>query len=152
MTRGHTAQASRPCWKNQRHRDLIEHFGNDVLARVSAGVSSVRDRVSASSIAASMTPQRLPVHCAQPDALTAEQMTTVQRDAEIMAALLRDHPDDIRSLCNDMIAGRIDSAKETALRVGLSESGFKMQGGGMWPYIVGFGVCILIVAAVTRPE
>jgi hypothetical protein len=60
MINGHTAQASRPCWKNHRHRDLIEHFGSGESSAAESPCVSVW--ASTSSIAASMTPQRLPVH------------------------------------------------------------------------------------------
>jgi hypothetical protein len=77
------------------------------------------------------------------DAVTPEQMKVAAKDAEIVLGLMRDYPDDMRSFYNDIVAGRTETAKETATRIGLSESSFKQQGGGMWPFILGVGVIIM---------
>jgi hypothetical protein len=86
------------------------------------------------------------------DVVTPEQMKVVLRDAELMTGLLRDKPDDMRSLLNDVVAGRTDAAKETARRIGLSEADFKGQGGGMWPWIAVVGIVILACAAFGCPS
>ena len=61
--------------------------------------------------------------------VTPEQMKIALKDAELMLELLRDRPDEMRSLYNDVVAGRTDAVKETATRIGLSESSFRERGG-----------------------
>ena len=63
------------------------------------------------------------------DVVTPEQMKIALKDAELMLELLRDRPDEMRSLYNDVVAGRTDAVKETATRIGLSESSFRERGG-----------------------
>jgi len=47
MINGQTAQASRPCWKNQRQWDLIEHFGSgESSAGTAAEVSCALARLA----------------------------------------------------------------------------------------------------------
>ncbi len=87
--------------------------------------------------------ESLTVELSATDAVTSEGMKTALRDAELMMELFRDHPDDLRSFYNDVVAVRTDTARETALRMGLTESSFKQQGGGMWPYIIGVGIVIM---------
>ena len=77
------------------------------------------------------------------DVVSPEQMKIALKDAELMLGLLRDRPDEMRSLYNDVVAGRSDAVKETSARIGLSESAFREKGGGMWPYILGVGVVIM---------
>lgn len=77
------------------------------------------------------------------DIVSAESMTIAARDAELMAAMFRDHADDLRSFYNDVVAGRGEAAAATARKIGLDETSFKKQGGGMWPFILGVGVIIL---------
>lgn len=86
------------------------------------------------------------------DVVTPEQMKVVLRDAELMTGLFRDKPDDVRSLLNDVVAGRTDAARETARRIGFSEADFKAQGGGMWPWIAAVGVVIMACAAFGCPS
>lgn len=87
--------------------------------------------------------ESLTVELSPTDAVTPDGMKTAVKDAELMMELFRDHPDDLRSFYNDVVAGRTDNARETAIRIGLTESSFKQQGGGMWPFIIGVGIVIM---------
>ena len=83
------------------------------------------------------------MYVAPEDVVSAENMKIAARDAELMAGIFRDHADDLRSFYNDVVAGRGESASATAQKIGLNETSFKKEGGGMWPFILGAGVIIL---------
>jgi hypothetical protein len=57
--------------------------------------------------------------------------------------MLRDHPE-------EMTAIRIDSAKENARKINLTEEAFQEQGGGLlWWFMIGVAAGMIIVAAAT---
>ena len=51
-------------------------------------------------------------------------------DSEMMATLLRQNPDEIASIVNDVFAGRVTSAAEAARQIGFTEENFQRNGGG----------------------
>lgn len=66
-----------------------------------------------------------------------KEMRTALADAQILASLLEEQPDEIAALVNGALQGRIAEAKERATRVGLTEEEFQRRGGGKvyWLYI-----------------
>jgi hypothetical protein len=75
--------------------------------------------------------------------MRSTDMGKVVADAEIVASLLKDHPDEMVEIFNSIVAGRTDETKEIATRLGLNEESFQQQEGGMWFYIAMVGVVIL---------
>jgi hypothetical protein len=71
-------------------------------------------------------------------------------DSEIITRMLRDHPEEMTAIFNDFLAGRIDSAKENARKINLTEEAFQEQGGGLlWWFMIGVAAGMIIVAAAT---
>jgi len=74
-------------------------------------------------------------------------------DTEIVASLLRKYPDEMAGMINDALAGRHESAKAVARKIGFSEEAFKEQEGGylFCAGIILFGAFILGYAAFHEP-
>ncbi len=73
-------------------------------------------------------------------------------DSEMLTSLLRNHPDEMSGILNDVLAGRTEMARQRASTIGLSEEAFQQQGGGFW-MAIGIAVCagiIFAAAATTR--
>jgi hypothetical protein len=87
------------------------------------------------------------MHVSADDVVSPELIRTAARDAELMAQLLRERPDEMREFYNHVVNDRREEGTRLARSIGLSELRFKEQGGGMWPYILGAAVVILGCAA-----
>ncbi|MFN0138888.1 MAG: hypothetical protein ACKVQW_02220 [Pyrinomonadaceae bacterium] len=70
-------------------------------------------------------------------------------DSEALTKMLQDHPNEMVAIVNDTFAGRSESAKSNAAKIGLSEEAFQNLGGG-WVWCLMIGICagaIFVLAA-----
>jgi len=65
-------------------------------------------------------------------------------DSEMVTSLLREYPTEMASIINDTLAGRIGTAKATALKIGLTEKAFQEQGGGIL-FWLGIAFCVGVI-------
>jgi len=73
-------------------------------------------------------------------------------DSEIITSLLREHPKEMAAIVNDILAGRTETARESALRIGLTEEAFQEKSGGML-FWIGIAFCagaIFTAAALSK--
>jgi len=84
--------------------------------------------------------------------LTSADLIKVRVDSDLFNALLRDKPEEMIAMANDVLAGRADSARKRAASLGFSEEEFQRQGGGLlfWCGIVFCGLMIFAAAATQR--
>jgi hypothetical protein len=69
--------------------------------------------------------------------LNADDLKRVQRDCEILAIKLRDKPEEIATILQEIFANDLDRARQVAQRIGLTEQEFTKEGGGlMWLVVV----------------
>jgi hypothetical protein len=61
-----------------------------------------------------------------------DEVNKALADLEIMASLLRKYPSETAAIVNDVLAGKPEAARQTALRIGFTEEAFQQQSGGMW--------------------
>ena len=81
-----------------------------------------------------------------------EEMKKALADAEIIASLLREHPEEMASISNAVLAGRTEDARKLAVKIGLTEEAFQENGGGML-FWIGIAFCagvILTSAALSH--
>jgi hypothetical protein len=73
-------------------------------------------------------------------------------DSELFNSLLREKPEEVVAMVNDLVAGRTDKARNVARSIGFTEEDFQRQGGGLifWAGIIVCGIMIY-AAAATRP-
>jgi hypothetical protein len=69
-----------------------------------------------------------------------EEMKKALADSENITSLLRQYPKEMSAIVNDILAGRIESAKASASRIGLTEEAFQEKGGGML-FWIGIAFC-----------
>ena len=67
-----------------------------------------------------------------PSNFTAEGIQHAQKDFEMVAAMLRDNPEEMRALLDAVVQNRLSQAQEIAEKLGISEHKFQAQGGGLW--------------------
>jgi len=80
------------------------------------------------------------------------EIKKAQVDAEMIASLFRNHPEEITAMAKHMMAGQIAAAREIASTIGLKEETFQEKGGGLWWFlIVMTGTAILTYAALHKP-
>ena len=74
-------------------------------------------------------------------------------DSEVFTSLLREQPKEVAAIVNHVLAGRKEAARETAMRIGLTEESFQKKGGGFlfWAGIALFAGFILVYAATNPP-
>ncbi|MEQ1544622.1 hypothetical protein [Methyloglobulus sp.] len=65
-------------------------------------------------------------------------------DSEMITSLLREYPTEMASIINDTFAGRMEAAKATALKIGLTEEAFQEAGGGML-FWIGIAFCAGVI-------
>lgn len=84
--------------------------------------------------------------------LTAADLSKVRVDGDLFNAFLRDKPEEMIALANDVLAGRTDKARKRAASLGFTEEEFQRQGGGLlfWCGIVACGIMIFAAAATQR--
>jgi hypothetical protein len=63
-------------------------------------------------------------------------LQTAQKDFELIAAKLRDSPDRVQKLVRAVVSGQNSEVRELAEELGLRESDFQAQGGGILPAVV----------------
>jgi len=61
-------------------------------------------------------------------------------DSEMITALLRKHPKEMSQIVNYVLAGKMEEAKNIALKIGLTEEAFQENGGGM---LFWFGIMVV---------
>lgn len=83
-----------------------------------------------------------------------EHIKKALADSEALTHMLRDHPEEMAAIVNDTFAGRTDSAKANAAKIGLSEEAFQNLGGGfIWCLMIGIAAgAIFVAAACTDPH
>ncbi len=88
------------------------------------------------------------------DQLGPEELKKALADSEMITSLLREHPNEMRAIVNDVLMGRTEAARQSALRIGLTEEAFQERGGGVlfWCGIVVAGIMIYAAAATQRPH
>ena len=81
--------------------------------------------------------------------LTAADLSKVRVDGDLFNAFLRDQPEEMIAMANDVLAGRHESARKRAAALGFSEEEFQRQGGGLlfWAGIIVCGIMIFAAAA-----
>jgi hypothetical protein len=65
-------------------------------------------------------------------------------DSEMITSLLREYPTEMTAIINDTLAGRMEAAKATALRIGLTEEAFQEKEGGML-FWLGIAFCVGVI-------
>jgi hypothetical protein len=84
--------------------------------------------------------------------LGPHEIKKAQVGAEMIASLLRDHPEEITAMANHMMAGRTVAARKIASTIGLTEEAFQEKAGGLWwVLIIVTGSAILTYAALHKP-
>jgi hypothetical protein len=78
-----------------------------------------------------------------PESYDAERMKRLQKDFELIAGMIEQHPDDIAALHNAVLQQDSKRAGEIAAKVGLDEGKIVAQGGGAWA-AVGIAVVVLV--------
>src|SRR5437773_5984642 len=68
--------------------------------------------------------------------LGPREIKKAQVDAEVIASLFRNHPEEITAMANHMMAGRTVAAREIASTIGLTEDAFQEKGGGLWWFLI----------------
>ncbi len=88
------------------------------------------------------------------DRLGPEELNKALADSEMITSLLREHPDEMMAILNDAMRGRTEAARQSALRIGLTEEAFKENRGGLifWCGIIVAGIMIYSAAATTPPQ
>jgi hypothetical protein len=77
---------------------------------------------------------------------TSETIMTAQRDFEIIAAKLKDHPNEVADMMDALAAGNMKEGVETLKKIGLTESDLKAAGGGLPWVAIAVGVAIFLYA------
>ena len=72
-----------------------------------------------------------------PEAFTTKDMARMQKDLEVMAGKLRDHPEDMRVLLHACVNNDLENARSIAAKHGISEKEFSKAGGGLLWLVVG---------------
>ena len=72
-----------------------------------------------------------------PRQVTEYDLGVMQKDFELLASLLKDHPAEMVSFFNASLNHHVRTAFETAKRLGLREEQFIAKGGGIIWWIVG---------------
>lgn len=76
-----------------------------------------------------------------PRDIKREDAERAQRDCEILAARLRDHPEEMSALLRNLQEGNLTEAHETVKKLGLTEDDFVAEGGGaLWMLILLVGM------------
>jgi hypothetical protein len=71
-----------------------------------------------------------------PHSFEPEDVSRAQKDCEILGEILRDRPEEVRALSNDLLQGNTRDAKQRARELGLSEDEFTSKGGGIYALII----------------
>ena len=85
--------------------------------------------------------------------LGPEELKKALADSEMVTSLLREHPNEMMAIVNDVLMGRTEAARQSAVRIGLTEEAFRERGGGLlfWCGIIICGIMIYGAAATQRP-
>jgi hypothetical protein len=62
-----------------------------------------------------------------------DRLETARNDLELIAAKLRESPDRMQDLLQAVVSGRNTEVGQLIQELGLRESDFQEQGGGIWP-------------------
>jgi hypothetical protein len=85
-----------------------------------------------------------------PNRLSTEDVQRMQKDYELLASVLRDHPEEMKNLFEAHSQKDIKSARRIAGTLGISEESFKAQGGGViWAIVGGLVVCDVFLGCLT---
>lgn len=71
-----------------------------------------------------------------PQSFTAEDIQRMRKDAEGLASLLRNYPDEMQAFVQAVSQGKFGEARKVAQKVGLTEENFVSQGGGLFWVVV----------------
>lgn len=72
------------------------------------------------------------------------QVKKALTDSEMIISLLREYPTEMASIINDTLAGRMEAAKATALKIGMTEEAFQEAGGGLL-FWIGIAICVGVI-------
>lgn len=71
-----------------------------------------------------------------PESFKPDHIRRAQKDCEILAQIIEEKPDEVRSLVNDLLQDKTHDAKQRAKELGLSEDEFVRKGGGIYILII----------------
>jgi hypothetical protein len=89
-----------------------------------------------------------------PESYDVDRMKRLQKDFELLAGMIADHPDEMAALQNAVLGQDQARARAIAVKVGLDEDKIVARGGGAWAAVgaiailIGFG---LVLAHDTPP-
>jgi hypothetical protein len=85
------------------------------------------------------------VRIVMPEGCSHEHILLATKDTEILTKILKEHPEEIVSIMEDITSGKLSDAKKAAAEIGISEENFINQGGGMWAVIaIAIGCALLL--------
>jgi len=80
-------------------------------------------------------------HLEIPRDIKREDVERAQRDCEILAERLRDHPEEMSALLRNLQEGDLTGAHEAVKKLGLREEDFVVEGGGaLWMLVLLVGM------------
>ena len=115
-------------------------------------------KLAASIICSPVEADGLPVNYQQSFAIEVdrfgpEELNKALADFEKLTSLLREYPQEMTAIVNDVLVGRTEGAMQSASRIGLSETAFQERGGGLlWAAMIGLAAGAIFVAAATQHQ
>jgi hypothetical protein len=107
---------------------------------VTIGISGIRRTIDGLG-----TSQARTLRIRVPERFTDSDLGVVRRDADEIAALLRDRPSEMTELLRAALAADMAAARRIAASIGLGEAAFEAKGGGLiWWVVVVVAVGIVL--------
>jgi hypothetical protein len=86
-----------------------------------------------------------------PNRMSRQDVRRMQRDFEILAEALREHPTEMANLLEAHFRMDTKTSRRLAYDLGLSEEAFKARGGGiLWAVVGALVLCDVVTGCLTR--
>jgi hypothetical protein len=87
-----------------------------------------------------------------PHSFSGKEVGIAQRDFEILAEMMKDHPDKVQDMIQSVLSGNAARARTTGSELGLDEAKFIAKGGGLPVAVIVIAVACALLLASDNPQ